>query len=677
MNENKSYTTFYGFRHIVTGDLETILKETYPLFQEQIIDQVLIFDNSTGRQIDFDFHGRLEEVLEKNLPKKSKSGPGRPSLGVTSAEVSLLPGHWDWLQAQPKRASGTIRNLVEKAIINEPPEERRKRQINAAGQFLWAIAGNLPEFEETTRALYAKKWTIVDLLTRSWPEDIQKHLGFMLSEARNPFSGGNVHHLRTLLVLDSQYKAKDQEKKQPWQLSAVNLAASIANGCYSALEVMEAFFQRIKVVNKEINAITTLFEEEALEKAAEIDRKRAAGKEVGPFAGVPLSIKGNLDVAGYATTNGIAALEKALAPKDCPVVRRLRDAGAIPVGHSNLPDMSLRFHTSSQLYGATLNPWNKALTPGGSSGGEGAALAAGLSALGIGNDAGGSVRVPALFNGIAALKPSYGRFPADNSIGPRDLTLASQLIPVDGFLARSVADLHIAFQIAAGTSPVDPRTVPAPLFFDHHSEKLRVALVTDPGGLGVSKGVLAACEKAGEILSRHGYEVESAQLPKVKEICDAYGKMIFTEFYQNLPVFQRLLGKDGQRYIELAMELQKPEDLHGYIQLAALRQGFQRQWSQFFTEYDLILGPVFTEEVPPPDYDIRGAEEHKALTQAMRLCSASSFIGVPAVAVPTGLENSMPTGVQIIAAMYQENMCLEAAAVIENALGVFTPIDPR
>ena len=287
------------------------------------------------------------------------------------------------------------------------------------------------------------------------------------------------------------------------------------------------------------------------------------------------------------------------------------------------------------------------------------------------------MRIPAQFNGVAALKPSFGRFPSDRSVGPRDLTLASQLIPVDGVLARSVADLHLAFQVLAGPDPRDPRVVPAPLFGPEPQKPIRVAVTADPGSLGVAPEVRKAVEQAAEVLAREGYEVESVDLPRIPEILEAYGRMVMTEFQQSWPMLERLLGADGRRYLELARQLRQPVDLAGYLNLTAARQGLQREWAGFLERYPLVLGPVFTESVVPVDYDIRGIEEHRRVSNGMRLCTATSFIGVPAVAVPTGLAEGVPQGVQLISRMYREDLCLQAAAVLEAALGRLAPIDPQ
>jgi amidase len=462
-----------------------------------------------------------------------------------------------------------------------------------------------------------------------------------------------------------------------WRFSATELARGIAGGQFSAVQVVESHLERIAEVNPAIHAVTSTLAESALASAKDVDRRRQAGERLGPLAGVPFTVKQNIDVAGSATTHGVSAMREAIAPVDAPIVQRLREAGAIPIARTNLPDLSLRFHTFSQLYGDTVNPWDETLTPGGSSGGEGVSLATGMSPLGLGNDAGGSVRIPALFGGVAALKPSYGRIPSDRSTGPRDLTLASQLIPVEGPLARTVADLRLAFSVVAGPDVRDPRVVPAPLEGPGISRPPRVAVVADPGGLGVHPEVRASVAVAADALRDEGYIVEETDVPRLPDAIDAYGGMVMTEFSLIWPMLERVLGTDGRRYIELAMSRHRPVPLAEYLRLTAVRQGLQRDWAAFLERYPLILGPVFTAPPPPVAFDVRGVEEFAHIASAMRLCTATSFVGVPAVAVPTGTSQGVPQGVQIVASFYREDLCLDAAAAIEARLGTLTPVDPR
>ena len=246
-----------------------------------------------------------------------------------------------------------------------------------------------------------------------------------------------------------------------WCRSALELAAMIRDGEVSSREVVQAHLDRIEAVNPHLNAIVRLLPDQALAAADAADRAVADGAGLGPLHGVPLTVKENIDLAGTPTTNGIPALAEAVAPVDAPQRERLRAAGAIPVGRTNLPDFGLRVHTDSALHGLTRNPWNPQRTPGGSSGGEGAALATGMSPLGLGNDLGGSLRNPAHCCGIASIKPSTGAVPAATVIPPEDYPITYQLMTVEGVMARRVADVRAAFTVMAGQHPRDPLSVPA------------------------------------------------------------------------------------------------------------------------------------------------------------------------------------------------------------------------
>lgn len=461
-----------------------------------------------------------------------------------------------------------------------------------------------------------------------------------------------------------------------WEKSATELHELVRSGEVRATEIIEAHLDRIVAVNPSVNAITAVLADDAREQARAVDAVRESGAPLGALAGVPFTVKENIDVAGSATTHGVPALKNAIAKCDAPMVEKLRRAGAIPIARTNLPDLSMRFHTQSSLHGSTLNPWNSRLSPGGSSGGEGVALATGMSVLGLGNDSGGSVRVPALFGGVASLKPSYGRFAMDQSIGPRDFTLSSQLFPVNGLLARRVADLRAAFEILSGPDPRDPRVVPAPVLGPEPDLPIRVAVCIDPGGHPVHDDVAAAVEKAASALRDAGYVIEYTGVPRLEEALEALGHMIMTEFGLAWKMIERLMAPEGRRYIEYSMKLRGAVGLNEYLGYTAIRQGIQRDWAMFLDRYPILLGPVFTEPGVEAGTDIAGLEEHEKIGRGLWLCSASTFVGVPAVSIPVGLAGGLPQGVQLISAMYREDLCLRAAAEIEARLGILTPIDP-
>ncbi|WP_438485504.1 amidase [Streptomyces sp. S186] len=463
-----------------------------------------------------------------------------------------------------------------------------------------------------------------------------------------------------------------------WKMPARAQAAAVRTGEVTAAELVEAHLARIDEVNPTVNAVTQLLADRAQAAAAETDRRRAAGVALGPLAGVPFTVKETTAIEGVPTTFGVERFRDLVARADAPPVARLRAAGAIPIGHSNMPTMILAgVHTRSALYGDTVNPWNREVTPGGSSGGDGAAVATGMAPLGLGNDSGGSVRIPASFCGVAGLKPTYGRFAADHRIGPDDPSFAAQVLVTDGPLARTVGDLRLAYEVLAGADPRDPRAVPVPLYGEPLPRPLKVAVVADPGGHGVHPVVRAAVESAAGALRDAGYEVcEGMDVPRLDDAVEVYGRLTRSEFATTWPRVKPLLGEGGHRYIELGMGDEGPAELPEYLRLTGARLGVQRDWAAFLDAWPLVLAPVFTEPPFPPGEESRDAESHRRVQNAMRLCTATSFVGVPAVAVPTGVVNGLPHGVQLIGRAYREDLCLAAAEEVERRLGVPTPIDP-
>ncbi|MGW7448640.1 amidase [Kitasatospora sp. NPDC054795] len=471
-----------------------------------------------------------------------------------------------------------------------------------------------------------------------------------------------------------------------WSKPATELAAAVRTGEVSAVEVVDDHLDRIAEVNPYLNAVTQLLADRARAAARETDRRRAAGEELGPLAGVPFTVKECTPIAGVPTTFGSPRFRDHVAAVDAVPVARLRAAGAIPIGHSNLPTLILAgMHTRSELYGDTRNPWDARRTPGGSSGGDGVAVAAGMAPLGLGNDSGGSVRVPASFCGVAALNPTTGRFPADQRlIGPDDPGPASQVLVADGPLARTVTDLRLAYETLAGTDPRDPRAVPVPLYGEPLDAPIKVAVVADPGGHsshgghGVHPTVRRAVETAADALRDAGYDVrELPDVPRMEEALDAYHRLAVTEFAPSWPVVRQLLGEGGDRYIELMMRGGRPVDAPGLIRLMSVWMSIRRSWAEFLHEYPLLLGPVFTEPPVEPGLESRDQAGRDRVDSAMRLCSVTSFVGVPAVAVPTGLAaDGLPTGVQLVGRAFREDLCLAAAQAVEDRLGTLTPIDP-
>jgi amidase len=364
-----------------------------------------------------------------------------------------------------------------------------------------------------------------------------------------------------------------------YELSATELAALIASGDASSREVVEAHLARIDAVNGRVNAVTVVLAESALAAADAADG--AALK--GPLHGVPFTVKENIDCVGSATTHGVPALSNSMPWRDAPVVSRMKAAGAIPLGRTNLPEFALRLCTDNPLRGPTLNPWNPHLTPGGSSGGDAAALATGMTPFGLGNDLGGSLRSPAYCCGIAALKPTGGRIPRAGSIPPLDFGWAMQAMAVEGPMARSVADLRLGLSVLAGRDSRDPRSVDAPLQGPSPLAR-RAALVTQIPGVGLPAETVAEIQRAGQILAGAGWEVEPAEPPELELVTDTWLNLIAIDFSVMMPGLRPLIS--GPLY-DYMMDLCRMADARDTpnSEIHATRSRLTRLWSKLFAQY--------------------------------------------------------------------------------------------
>jgi amidase len=247
-----------------------------------------------------------------------------------------------------------------------------------------------------------------------------------------------------------------------WRLSAIDIAALIRSKKVSAKDAATAALARLDAVNPKINAVIDHRPEEVLAEASAIDAAIARGEELGPLAGVPVTVKVNIDQAGFATTNGLKLQRDVIAKTNSPVIDNLRKAGAVILGRTNCPAFSYRWFTTNLIHGDTKNPRDPGITPGGSSGGAGAAVAAGIGHIAHGTDIAGSIRYPAYACGVHGLRPTVGRIAAYNASLP-DRPIGPQISAVSGPLARTIADVRIALAAMSGKDYRDPWWVPAPL----------------------------------------------------------------------------------------------------------------------------------------------------------------------------------------------------------------------
>jgi amidase len=461
-----------------------------------------------------------------------------------------------------------------------------------------------------------------------------------------------------------------------WRMGAVELAEAIKSGQVSSREVIEAHLRRIEAVNPLVNAVTVVLAEQALDAAKEADRKAAGGGDLPPLHGVPFTVKGNIDLAGTPTTQGLKAFAGAYPAGDAPHVERLKAAGAIPIGRTNLASFTVRWHCESELWGETVNPWDRSRTPGASSGGDAAALATGMTPLGVGSDGLGSLRWPAQCCGITVLKPTLGRIPTAASTGP-DAPIGAQLTVVDGPMARRVADLWAALAVMAGPIWRDPWSVPAPLRGPEPGRPIRVAVVTDPAGQGTDRQVADGVRNAAAALAGAGYAVEEAEPPSIAAAAQANLAMFNTpEFRAGWQMMSPMLPANTQRFLSQFYEVAGDPDPVTAMQVFITRHSLLRAWGEFQETCPLIVAPIYT-GIPFETGTDLAAGAVAETVRGMRMTIAVNALGLPAAAVPVGTADGLPQVVQVIGPRYREDLCLDAAAALEDRLGIITPIDPR
>lgn len=463
--------------------------------------------------------------------------------------------------------------------------------------------------------------------------------------------------------------------RELWQESASSLAAKIRSGATTSREVVEAHLARIAAVNTELNAVVEVRPDEVRREADDADARVRSGAALGPLHGVPFTVKVEIDVAGYSTNSGTAALKDVVASFDAPTVERMRAAGAVMLARTNMPDMGLRVNTESSLFGATHNPWGRGLTTGGSSGGEAAAIASGMSPIGLGADVGGSLRNPAYACGISSIKPSRGRVPQGNRSSLVELSLHEQIMLVQGVLARHVGDVRLGLEVVMGAHPFDPQSIDVAL--RGRAVAKRVALVPEPFGGETHPAVAEGVRTAGRALEAAGYEVEEIEPPMLFEAYFAWSELISSDLSVIAPLLQMVLGEGGQRFLQLTdIGLPDPtaESLYAMHQN---RYAVSKAWREFLTRYPLVVGPTWTQPPFEHGFDIVDFESAMKVLEMIRFVLPANLMGLPAVCVPTGVAEGLPTGCQIIGDLMREDLCLDAAEVVESSVGVLTPIDPR
>jgi amidase len=462
-----------------------------------------------------------------------------------------------------------------------------------------------------------------------------------------------------------------------WRWQACDLAHAIRTRQITSREAVTSCLARLAEINPRVNAVVDLLADEALAAADAADASAAKGEPLGPLHGVPVTIKINVDYAGRATTNGVAAFRDRVARADSPPVANWRKAGAIIIDRTNVPPFSARFFTANALYGRTLNPWDADRTPGGSSGGAAAAVATGICPLAHGNDRAGSIRYPAYACGVMGLRPTLGRVPTFEPSAPEEPSITTQLTHVQGPLARSIRDLRLGLHTMAERDARDPWWTPAETGGGGATYPMQVAMVARIAGVDIDPAVSSAIMQAARWLEDAGYRIEEAAPPRFEEAARLFFTLVRSEEKPSTTKAIEQLGDDALRRARASTMAYASElDFEGYVKAFATRAAILRDWMLFFERYPLLLMPVSWQRPFPVDFDQGGDEAVARMLSAHHPMLAVSTLGLPGLSLPTGLADGVPVGVQLVSGRFREEACLVAGEIIEARQPVATPIDP-
>jgi amidase len=452
------------------------------------------------------------------------------------------------------------------------------------------------------------------------------------------------------------------------KLSGLSQSALIREGQVSSTELVEAHLKRIEAVNPGLNAVIELLGETALAEASAVDRRRAQGEPLRPFEGVPFSIKDSIEVQGTVCSAGTLGFRNnPPSVRDATLVARLRGAGAIPLARTNLPDLLFAFESDNLIFGRTNNPHDASRTSGGSSGGEAALIAACGSAFGLGSDAAGSVRLPAHYCGIAAIKPTSGRLPRTGHVPPAGGWIESlwQIGP----MARYVEDLEAMMRILAHPDGEDRTVMPAP-FDSGAASPARIAFFTDNGIMAADEDTKRVVEAAAKALQDAGHIVTELRPPAIDRAYDLEMKFLGPDGADGLRAYLKHIGSHSIHPL-LEGWLIKLEDyrtdLAGFAGYWAELDRYRDEMFGFLKNFDAILSPVSATPAVPHGHSIRD-DVFPGYSYTM----AHNLTGWPAAVVPAGHASSgLPIGVQIAAGPWRDDLALSLAAAIQRAASIF------
>jgi len=458
---------------------------------------------------------------------------------------------------------------------------------------------------------------------------------------------------------------------EPWQLDATTTARLIARGDLSAVEVAESHLRRIDALNPQLNAIVRRTDDDARHQAADVDSGRVSGS----LAGAVMTTKINTDHVPYPTDNGIKALANHVPAETHACIRGLSREGAVMVGRTNSPAFAMRFHTANDLHGETLNPFDRNVSCGGSSGGAGVAVATGMCQIAQGNDVAGSIRWPATLNGVIGLRPTLGRIASGGTNPNIARGWSASNMSTNGLLARSMGDIRAAYRAMSTMDWNDPNWVPAPHEFGNVHGHRKVALVTGDGD-EIDSRVVDAVRRVGTALEAAGYEVDEASLPMTD---------VFLTLWQRLGSFDIALGlapmlKDiddtglAASIGDWVAVLPEPTP-QGFMAALADRDLVMRSWTRFLVDRPIVVTPLMTQPSVARAYDVSHPGAMAELIHIGRWGMNLSAIEMPALAYPTGRVDGVPIGVQIFSRGWREDLLLDAGDALETHFGPITPVD--
>jgi len=451
------------------------------------------------------------------------------------------------------------------------------------------------------------------------------------------------------------------------QMDASRIAELIAKRELSPVEVMQAHLDRIAEVNPKVNAIVTLADG-ALDAAKRAEEVVKSGAQVGPLHGVPFTVKDGIDTAGVLTQRGSPIFKGRVPDTDATVVARLKAAGAILIAKTNPPEFSYSIETDNLLTGRTNNPWNLDYTPGGSSGGESAALAAGMSPLGVGSDLSISLRGPAAHTGVVGFKATHGRLPMTGH-WPRVPRRFWHIGP----MARSVRDVALAYSLMAGPDGADgfsTSSLGVDTGVGASSRPLRIGWLASPGFFGpTDPEVVATVKAAAQALSNAGYRVEEVRLP-VLEHTDASSVLWQLQQMESRPEFEKVTaGHEAQIFRHARLILDTPDTpIADFVAAEQAVERLRDSFADYFQRYDVLLGPVTP--FPATRHGLKDLVVDGQTVSPFHVQSATapfSLTGLPALSMRFGTSrDGLPIGVQIVSSWLAESTVLEVASRLEG-----------